>query len=110
MHYWPIVLCVCEDFALQSDKRMSSENLREIEKMCNMMPSRAETGKEDAVAVLSEELLNTASWLEIDDGHRTQLHYCFNSGGRNSSLVVFGLAVLRNAVLRVRSSSGEIFG
>ena len=29
--------------------------------------------------------------------------------GRNSSLVVFGLAVLRNAASQVRSSSGEIF-
>ena len=32
-----------------------------------------------------------------------------SEGGRNSSLVVFGLAVLRNVASRVRSSSGEIF-
>ena len=31
------------------------------------------------------------------------------SGGRNSSLVVFGLAVLRNTASPVRSYSGEIF-
>ena len=52
----------------------------------------------------------TAQLLSLTElkSHLFEL-YVIVVGGRNSSLVVFGLAVLRNAAWRVRYSSGGIF-